>query len=53
MKKIIYYLIKSIHAGIMIGVGGTIFLSLDNKIIGATFFAFLLFMIVVNEYNLS
>lgn len=52
MKKLTVYLIKSILAGFMIGVGGTIFLSLDNKIIGATLFAIGLFMIVVNEYNL-
>ena len=52
MKEVMKYLINSIEAGIMIGVGGTIFLSLDNKILGATFFAIGLFMIVVNSYNL-
>lgn len=52
MKKIGVYLIKSVLAGFMIGFGGTIFLSLDNKIIGASLFAIGLFMIVVNEYNL-
>ncbi|MBR2827648.1 MAG: formate/nitrite transporter family protein [Bacilli bacterium] len=52
MKKLSVYLIKSILAGFMIGVGGTIFLSIDNKIIGASLFAIGLFMIVVNEYNL-
>ena len=52
MKKNITFLIKSIQAGIMIGIGGTIFLSLDNKVLGAIFFAIGLFMIVVNEYNL-
>lgn len=38
IKDIIIYLIKSILAGIMIAIGGTIFLSLDNKIIGSIFF---------------
>lgn len=46
------YLIKSILAGIMIGIGGTIYLSLDNKIIGAFLFAIGLFIIVVKELNL-
>ena len=32
MKYNIEILIKSILAGIMIGIGGTIYLSLDNKI---------------------
>ena len=45
------YLIKSILAGIMIGIGGTIYLSLDNKIIGAFLFAIGLFIIVVKELN--
>ena len=35
MKKYFNYLIRGIFAGIMIGVGGTIYLSLDNKIIGS------------------
>ena len=51
-KEILGFLIKSILAGIMIGLGGTIYLSLDNKIIGALLFAIGLFMIVVRGYNL-
>ena len=35
MKYNIEILIKSILAGIMIGIGGTIYLSLDNKIVGS------------------
>ena len=52
LKDIVLYLIKSILAGIMIAVGGTIFLSLDNKIIGAIFFAIGLFMICTRGLNL-
>ena len=52
MKKVLSYLVKSILAGIMIGIGGTIYLSLDNKVIGASLFAIGLFMIVINGFNL-
>ena len=52
MKKVLSYLVKSILAGIMIGVGGTIYLSMENKVIGATLFAIGLFMIVINNFNL-
>lgn len=44
--------IKSILAGIMIGIGGTIYLSLDNKIVGAFLFAIGLFIIVTKGLNL-
>ena len=46
------YLIKSILAGIMIGIGGTIYLSLDNSIVGAFLFAIGLFIIVTKGLNL-
>ena len=52
MSKIINYLIKSTFAGIMIAIGGTVFLSLENKVIGAIFFSIGLFMILTNGFNL-
>ena len=52
MKYNIEVLIKSILAGIMIGIGGTIYLSLDNKIVGSILFAIGLFIIVVYSFNL-
>jgi len=52
MKYNIEILIKSILAGIMIGIGGTIYLSLDNKIVGSILFAVGLFIIVVYSFNL-
>lgn len=52
MKDVLVYLIKSILAGVMIAIGGTIYLSIDNKVIGALLFAIGLFMIVCNGYNL-
>lgn len=52
MKYNIEILIKSILACIMIGIGGTIYLSLDNKIVGSILFAIGLFIIVVYSFNL-
>lgn len=52
MKKYISFLVKSILAGIMIGIGGTIFLSCSNKFIGAILFAIGLFIIVTRDFNL-
>lgn len=52
MKYNIEILIKSILAGIMIGIGGTIYLSLDNKIVGSILFTIGLFIIVVYSFNL-
>lgn len=52
IKDIIIYLIKSILAEIMIAIGGTIYLSLDNKTIGSIFFAIGLFMICTRGLNL-
>lgn len=46
------YLLKSILAGIMIAIGGTVFLSLDNKILGSLFFSIGLFGVVVYGFNL-
>lgn len=44
--------IKSVLAGIMIGIGGTIYLSLDNKVVGSSLFGIGLFMIVIYGFNL-
>lgn len=44
--------IKSVLAGIMIGIGGTIYLSIDNKVVGASLFGIGLFMIVIYGFNL-
>lgn len=52
MKKVTAYLIKSILAGVMIAIGGTVFLSTDNKVIGAFLFAIGLFIIVTKGLNL-
>lgn len=46
------YLLKSILAGILIAIGGTIYLSLDNKVLGSIFFTIGLFTIVVYSLNL-
>lgn len=48
MKKQIEILTLAILAGIAIGVGGIIFLSLDNKIVGACMFSVGLYAICIN-----
>lgn len=45
-------LIKSIYAGLMIGIGGTIYLSIENKILGAILFSFGLLTIIIQGFNL-
>lgn len=45
-------LIKSIMAGLCIGIGGACFLAIDNKIIGALFFTIGLFTICTRGYAL-
>lgn len=51
MKKI-DDLLKSILAGMAIGIGATIFLSVDNKIVGAVLFAVGLYIICTQSLNL-
>jgi len=45
-------LVNSILAGILIGIGGVVYLSLDNKIFGATFFSIGLLAICTFGLNL-
>ena len=52
MKKNIRNLIKGIYAGIMIGIGGTIYLSMSSKVLGAIFFSIGLMMICIFNMNL-
>ncbi|MBE6835366.1 MAG: formate/nitrite transporter family protein [Ruminococcaceae bacterium] len=52
MRNILNYLVKSFLAGVMIATGGTVFLSCDNKVIGASLFSIGLFVIVVRSLNL-
>ncbi len=44
--------VSAILAGFMIGMGGTVFLSLDNKILGACMFGIGLFTVVVFQLQL-
>lgn len=46
------HLVKSILAGIMIGIGATTYLSLDNKIVGSILFSIGLFIILTKNLNL-
>lgn len=50
--KTLTILVRGILAGIMISIGGTVNLMVDNKIVGSLLFGIGLFMIVVNSYNL-
>lgn len=45
-------LVKSIIAGVMIGIGGTVYLSVENKVVGSVLFAIGIFAIVVYGFNL-
>lgn len=44
--------IYAVLAGLAIGLGGAVFLAIDNKIIGALFFTVGLFTVCVNGFNL-
>lgn len=44
--------VKAIYAGFMIGIGGIIYLSVDNRIIASMLFSFGLSTIVVQGFNL-
>ena len=44
--------LKAVLAGLMIAIGGTVFLSLENKVIGASLFSIGLIAILVCNYNL-
>lgn len=50
--KNIKVLLRAMIAGVMISIGGTIYLSLENKMLGAFLFSVGLFSICVNSYNL-
>ena len=51
MKKYVDYLIKSIFAGVMIGIAGTVFLRVDNNIIGSFLFSIGLLVICCLLYT--
>lgn len=44
--------IKAVYAGFMIGIGGIVCLSIENKVIGSLFFCFGLTTIVIQKWNL-
>lgn len=52
MKKRISEFVKSILAGLMIGIGASVFLSCENKYVGATLFSIGLIAVVVLGFNL-
>ncbi len=45
-------LFKSFLAGIMIAIGGTVFLSIENKVVGASLFSIGLFGVLIYNLNL-
>ena len=51
MKKL-NLLLGAVLAGIAIGIGGTVYLSLDNKIVGSLLFSVGLYMVCLNGLNL-
>ena len=52
MKNNLKILVRAILAGVMISIGGIIYLSLDNKMLGAFLFSIGLFAICTNGFNL-
>lgn len=52
IKENVNILLKGIYAGIMIGIGGTIYLSVPNQVVGAILFAIGLLTICVYKMNL-
>lgn len=52
MKKIINNLLLSFVAGVLIAIGGTVFLSCESKYLGALLFSVGLFFIVEGNYKL-
>lgn len=52
IKKYLDFFVKGIYAGVMIGIGGTIFLSVQNTIIGSFLFSIGLLMICMYGMNL-
>ncbi|WP_157868350.1 formate/nitrite transporter family protein [Acholeplasma palmae] len=52
MNRYIIVLTKAILAGLLIGIAGTIYLTLDNKTVGAFLFGFGLLVICSNKLNL-
>ena len=51
-KDILRFIVSSFLAGIAIAIGGTVFLSLENKVIGASLFSIGLFFIVTRQLHL-
>lgn len=52
MKKYINMFIQAIGAGLVIAIGGTVYLSLENKIVGSLLFTAGLYAIVLNGFYL-
>ena len=44
--------VKGIEAGIMVSIGGSVFLGCDNKIVGSVLFCVALIVICINNYSL-
>lgn len=51
-KQILLMFMKAVYAGAMIGIGGIVYLSVENKVVGSLLFSFGLLTIVVQGYNL-
>lgn len=52
MKKNLETFLLAVGAGISIAIGGTVFLSMENRIVGAVLFSVGLYLIVTNGLNL-
>lgn len=52
MKKYLDFIIKGIYAGILISMGGIVYLAIDNKIVGSFIFSFGLLTVCMYSFNL-
>ena len=52
MKKYLDFLVKGIFAGILIGIGGVVYLSVENKVAGSFLFSIGLLTICMYQMNL-
>ncbi|MGO5053319.1 formate/nitrite transporter family protein [Lachnospiraceae bacterium LCP25S3_G4] len=52
MKNYIKIFLDSVLAGVVIGIGGTVYVSMDNKIVGSLLFTVGLYAILLNEFSL-
>lgn len=52
VKKLLHVFVLALYSGLCIGIGGTVYLSVDNSVIGGIFFSLGLLTILIFGFNL-